>query len=62
MSQSLKQHWENVYETKDPVEVSWHQLVPAKSMSLIRATEIPIEAPVIDVGGGASVLVELKGA
>jgi SAM-dependent methyltransferase len=59
LSESLKQHWENVYETKDPTRVSWHQGVPVKSMALIRSTEIPIEAPVIDVGGGASTLVDI---
>ena len=59
MSESLKQHWENVYETKDSTKASWHQGVPAKSMALIRSTEIPIEAPVIDVGGGASTLVDI---
>ena len=59
MSESLKQHWENVYETRDPSKVSWHQGVPAKSMALIRSTEIPIEAPVIDVGGGTSTLVDI---
>ena len=59
MSVSLKQHWENVYETKDPTKVSWHQGVPAKSMALIRSTEVPVEAPIIDVGGGASTLVDI---
>ena len=59
MSESLKQHWENVYETKDPAEVSWYQGVPTRSMSLIRSTGIPAEAPVIDVGGGASTLVDI---
>jgi len=59
LSEYVKQHWENVYENKDPAQASWHQSVPAKSMALIRSTEIPIEAPVIDVGGGASTLVDI---
>jgi len=59
MSESLKQHWENVYEAKDSTKASWHQGVPAKSMALIRSTGVPVEAPIIDVGGGASTLVDI---
>ena len=59
MSELLKQHWEKVYENKDPAKASWHQDVPARSMAMIRSTGIPIEAPVIDVGGGASTLVDI---
>ena len=59
MGVSRKEHWEHVYQTKGPTEVSWYQPVPAKSMSLIRKTEVPLEAPIIDVGGGTSTLVDL---
>ena len=59
MSVSRKEHWEHVYHTKGPTEVSWYQPVPAKSMSLIRKAEVPLEAPIIDVGGGTSTLVDL---
>ena len=59
MTDTLKEHWERVYETRDPTKVSWFQPVPAKSIALIRATEIPAKAPLIDVGGGASTLVDI---
>ena len=59
MTEAPKQHWENVYETKGPDEVSWYQAVPTQSMALIRETEIPVEAPLIDVGGGSSTLVDI---
>lgn len=59
MTEATKQHWENVYEVKAPDDVSWYQAVPTRSMSLIRATEIPVEAPLIDVGGGSSTLVDI---
>ncbi|NIS90715.1 MAG: methyltransferase domain-containing protein [Woeseiaceae bacterium] len=59
MSVSGKDHWEHVYTTKGPTEVSWYQPVPAKSMSMIRETKVPLEAPIIDIGGGTSTLVDL---
>ena len=59
MTDSLKQHWERVYEVKDPTEVSWYQPIPERSIAMIRATEIPTQAPLIDIGGGASTLVDI---
>jgi len=58
MSESLKQHWDKVY-AKAPEELSWYQAVPTRSMSMIRGSRIPVEAPLIDVGGGASTLVDI---
>ena len=59
MGVSRKEHWEHVYRTTEPAEVSWFQTVPAKSMALIRKSEVPTAAPIIDVGGGRSTLVDL---
>ena len=59
MSVSRQNHWEHVYETKGPTQLSWFQAVPSKSMALIRSTEVPTEAPIIDVGAGVSSLVDL---
>jgi ubiquinone/menaquinone biosynthesis C-methylase UbiE len=53
-----KSHWETVYGTKAPAEVSWFQEHAALSLKLIRDANIPNTAEVIDVGGGASVLVD----
>lgn len=53
-----KEHWENVYQTKSPLEVSWYQREPEVSLALIDRARIDPTAPVIDVGGGASVLVD----
>ena len=58
MSASRKTHWEHVYETKEPTDVSWFQPVPEQSLQLIRATGIAATDPVIDAGGGASTLVD----
>jgi len=51
-------HWQNVYSTKAEKEVSWFQENPAPSLELIAATGISTDAAVIDVGGGASRLVD----
>jgi SAM-dependent methyltransferase len=52
-----KEHWETVYRTKRVTEVSWHQAEAALSARLIQETEPERSAPIIDVGGGVSVLV-----
>lgn len=52
----LKAHWENVYQTKGPDEVSWTQAVPETSLKTIRSWNIPKSAAIIDVGGGDSML------
>lgn len=51
-------HWQRIYETRSLAEVSWYEPVPERSLELIRATGIPLEAPILDVGGGASLLVD----
>ena len=53
-----KAHWENVYTTKDEKEVSWYQESPAPSLELIALAGPPADASIIDVGGGASRLVD----
>jgi 2-polyprenyl-3-methyl-5-hydroxy-6-metoxy-1,4-benzoquinol methylase len=54
----LKHHWEKVYTERKPDEVSWFQSEPAKSLELIRLSGASRDASVIDVGAGASVLVD----
>jgi 2-polyprenyl-3-methyl-5-hydroxy-6-metoxy-1,4-benzoquinol methylase len=51
-------HWENVYATKDEHAVSWFQEKADISLDLIRATGVKAAAPIIDIGGGASRLVD----
>jgi SAM-dependent methyltransferase len=53
-----KSHWERVYSTKETTAVSWFQEHAHQSFSLIRDTEVPLFASIIDVGGGASTLVD----
>jgi SAM-dependent methyltransferase len=58
MTESRKDHWEEVYGRRPSTEVSWYQGEPSLSLELISHTGIGPDAPVIDVGGGASVLVD----
>jgi trans-aconitate methyltransferase len=53
-----KHHWEDVYTNRDPLDVSWYQREPELSLALIEATGIGPSEGVIDVGGGASTLVD----
>lgn len=53
-----KEHWERVYTTKPADGVSWFQDHAEQSLRLIRGTGVPLSAAVIDVGGGASTLVD----
>jgi len=57
-SMNRKDHWEQVYQTKAPEDVSWFQARPEISLRLIEANISNRADGVIDVGGGASVLVD----
>lgn len=51
-------HWENVYQTKSPTEVSWYEPDPKQSLDLILEAAGEKRGRVIDVGGGQSFLVD----
>jgi SAM-dependent methyltransferase len=53
-----KAHWEQVYRTKSPTTVSWYQPEAALSAQLIEQVAPDRTTPIIDVGAGASVLVD----
>jgi SAM-dependent methyltransferase len=55
---SAKEHWNKVYQTKAPDDVRWFQTRPATSLKLILASGVGKNAGIIDVGGGASGLVD----
>src|SRR5512143_1827887 len=52
------QHWENVYRTKASDQVSWFQPHAESSLRLIEQVCPDRSARIIDVGAGASVLVD----
>ena len=53
-----KNHWETVYQTKSPEQVSWTQEVPQTSLAFISSFGVAKTARIIDVGGGDSKLVD----
>jgi SAM-dependent methyltransferase len=53
-----KTHWEQVYSTRKPHEVGWYQAYPEIPLRLIAATGVAKNEAIIDVGGGASNLVD----
>src|SRR3954467_8470838 len=53
-----KDHWEHVYSTKAETGVSWYQDEPRLSLVLIGSVAPADGGRIIDVGGGASVLVD----
>ena len=53
-----KNHWEELYHSTSPGKVSWYQENPATSLDFIEKTGLPKEAPILDVGSGASTLVD----
>ncbi len=55
---SLKKHWENVYSNKSASEVSWFQPHAERSLNIIESLKVPKNSQIIDVGGGASRLVD----
>ena len=58
MEGNSKAHWEQVYQTKSPEQVSWTQAVPQTSLDLIQSFALPKTANIIDIGGGDSNLVD----
>ena len=53
-----KKHWETVYETKNPDQVSWTQEIPKTSLEFINSFELKKTAKIIDIGGGDSKFVD----
>lgn len=55
---SNKLHWEQVYETRDTEAVGWYESEALVSRALIREVAPNVDAAIVDIGGGASVLVD----
>jgi len=55
---SPKEHWEQVYSSKPTEELGWFAPHLQTSLSWITELGVSLDAPIIDVGGGASTLVD----
>ncbi len=57
-----QEHWNTVYRTKPHTSVSWYQSTPAPTLSALDRLGAMPEASLIDIGGGASLLVDALAA
>ena len=53
-----KNHWEDIYSTKQIDEFGWYQPTPETSLNFIKKLKLPKTANIIDIGGGDSFLVD----
>lgn len=58
MSDDRQSHWDSVYSTHPASQVSWFQNSPVTSLEMIAASEVALAGSVLDIGGGASLLVD----
>jgi hypothetical protein len=58
MNQKTEDHWNAVYREKPVDTLSWYQARPATSLDLITRVTSSLDARIIDIGGGASTLVD----
>lgn len=59
MAKKLQAQWDKVYSVKGEEEVSWYQETPEPSLELLALVETQLNAAIIDIGGGASRLVDV---
>jgi len=53
-----KEHWENVFANKQETEASWFQPYPKTSIEFVKLFDLPLDANIIDIGGGDSHFVD----
>ncbi len=53
-----REHWQQIYSTRQEQELTWFEETPAISLELLLTPELDKDSPVLDVGGGASRLVD----
>lgn len=58
MSFDPEKYWERIHAERSVQDLSWHQQRPALSLELIAHSGLAPDVPIIDVGGGASLLVD----
>lgn len=54
----MSTNWNATYSSKSVDERSWSQSVPAESLAAIERAQLAPQDPIIDIGGGASLLVD----
>jgi SAM-dependent methyltransferase len=55
---TAQRHWEKVWSARPAEQMSWFEPVPTVSLDMIVAAEVPLDAHIVDIGGGASTLAD----
>jgi SAM-dependent methyltransferase len=55
---SGQEHWDQIYARRSPDQVSWYRPHLEQSLAFIEQAQLPLDAAIIDVGGGTSTLVD----
>lgn len=58
MDPAAEEHWNRLYRGKPAAELSWYESHAGRSLRAIQEAGVPAGAPILDIGGGASVLVD----
>ncbi len=58
MDDTMKNHWEHIYSSKEIDRLGWYEETPEPSISLISRCRTTKDDPVLDVGTGASTLID----
>lgn len=53
-----RSHWEDIYSRTTPTQVGWYQEHPWSSLRFIERANVGKASQIIDIGGGASTLVD----
>jgi SAM-dependent methyltransferase len=53
---ATQNHWQRVYDRREPGEMSWYEPAAEISLALIQEAQLPADAAIIDAGGGTSKL------
>ncbi|SNQ59409.1 class I SAM-dependent methyltransferase [Candidatus Methanoperedens nitratireducens] len=58
MNDSMKEHWDEIYEALDADELTWYEEIPESSIKLLSECRINKDESILDVGAGASTFVD----
>lgn len=58
MESDLKKHWDSAYEINDITKLGWYEEDPIPSLQLIQKCELPLDARILNVGVGTSILID----
>ncbi len=58
MNNSMKEHWNKVYSSKEVKKLGWYEEIPAPSLELLSKCNISQDVPILDVGAGVSTFID----